>query len=95
MEHTDFSRRSFLKGASLAGLTAGILGAAELAAPRTAVAAESTEAASPNDYQKIFGEDTNYIPVKKAEWDQLNGFVAYDAKEFKDSEISRTDECDF
>lgn len=95
MEHTDFSRRSFLKGASLAGLTAGILGAAELAAPRTAVAAESTEAASLNDYQKIFGEDTNYIPVKKAEWDQLNGFVAYDAKEFKDSEISRTDECDF
>lgn len=65
MEHTDFSRRSFLKGASLAGLTAGILGAAELAAPRTAVAAESTEAASLNDYQKIFGEDTNYIPVKK------------------------------
>lgn len=95
MEHTDFSRRSFLKGAGLAGLTAGILGATELAAPRAAVAAEAAEGASLNEYQKVFGEDTNYIPVKKAEWDQLDGFVAYDAKEFKDSDIARTDECDF
>lgn len=95
MEHADFSRRSFLKGAGLAGLTAGIFGAGELAAPRVAVAAEATDAEGLNTYQKVFGENTNYIPVQKAEWDQLDGFVAYDAKEFSNSEIAHTDECDF
>lgn len=95
MEHADFSRRSFLKGAGLAGLTAGIFGAGELAAPRVAVAAEAADAKGLNTYQKVFGENTNYIPVQKAEWDQLDGFVAYDAKEFSDSEIAHTDECDF
>ena len=95
MEHTDFSRRSFLKGAGLAGLTAGIFGAAELAAPQAAHAAEAVEGSSFNKYQTVFGEDTNYIPVKKAKWDQLDGFVAYDEKEFADSDIIRTDECDF
>lgn len=95
MEHTDFSRRSFLKGAGLAGLTAGIFGAVELAAPQAAHAAEAAEGSSFNKYQTVFGEDTNYIPVKKAKWDQLDGFVAYDEKEFADSDIIRTDECDF
>lgn len=67
MEHADFSRRSFLKGAGLAGLTAGIFGAGELAAPRVAVAAEAADAKGLNTYQKVFGENTNYIPVQKAE----------------------------
>lgn len=65
MEHADFSRRSFLKGAGLAGLTAGIFGAGELAAPRVAVAAEAADAKGLNTYQKVFGENTNYIPVQK------------------------------
>lgn len=68
MDHATLSRRTFLKGAGLAGLAAGALGIAELATqPRqTALAAEASEGQSLNKYQTIFGEDTAYIPVKKA-----------------------------
>ena len=81
----------------MAGLTAGALGIAELATqPRqTALAAEASEGQSLNKYQTIFGEDTAYIPVKKATWDQLDGYVAYDDRAFEDADISRTDTCDF
>lgn len=97
MDHIDVSRRTFLKGAGLAGLTAGVLGAAGLAAQphQTALAAETTTGPSLNTYQTIFGENTQYIPVRKATWDQLDGYIAYDDKEFAESDISRTDTCDF
>lgn len=78
MEHANVSRRTFLKGAGFVGLTAGILGASELAAPshQVALAAQADEGQSLNKYQTIFGEGTQYIPVKKASWDQLDGYVA-------------------
>lgn len=96
MSRADVSRRTFLKGAGLAGLTAGVLGASELiASPPKAMAAEPDSGQGLNKYQTIFGDSTNYIPVKKAEWNQLDGFVAFDDKEFADSDLSRTDTCDF
>lgn len=97
MEQTDVSRRTFLKGAGLVGLTAGILGATEIitSPKQVALAAEAPEGQSLNKYQTVFGENTAYIPVKKAEWKQLDGYIAYEDKTFSDSDISRTDTCDF
>ncbi len=97
MDRTNLSRRTFLKGAGLVGLTAGALGVSELAAQphRVALAAEADGGPSLNTYQTIFGDSTQYIPVKKASWDQLDGYVAYDDKQFGDADIARTDTCDF
>lgn len=86
------SRRAFLSAAGLMGLGAGAVGIAGVAGPQTAVAAEA-EAKAP--YMETFGADTAYLPVKKAEWTQLNGPVGFEAEPVDPSQLTRTDTCDF
>ena len=98
MDQTGLSRRSFLMGAGVAGLAAGALGSAGiLGRPQSAFAAGEEAATSENEYlTSVFGkENTNYVPVKKFEWEKLEGPIAYESREIPASEIKRTDTCDF
>ncbi len=96
MEQSSVSRRNFLKGAGIGGLAVGMLSATEfIAGPKQALAEETATESTMNMYQKVFGEDTGYIPVKKGNWDQLNGFIGYEPNPLSDADATRTDTCDF
>lgn len=97
------SRRSFLTAAGFAGLVAGaagVVGAASglgTAAPTQAFAATGNTAGvdTANQPMNIYGADTAYIPVKKAEWTQMVGPVAYESRTIAADELTRQEECDF
>lgn len=98
MAETDLSRRSFLKSASLAAAAAGALGALGIAGTeKTAYAEEAVTATTETtpEYMALFGEETAYLPVKKAEWTMLSGPIGYESREIAEAEITRTDTCDF
>ncbi|WP_172623406.1 FAD-dependent oxidoreductase [Arabiibacter massiliensis] len=100
MQEAGISRRSFLRTAGLAGLAAGALGAVgTLGAPQPALADEAAGAqgaeGAANAYLNVFGEDTAYIPVKKAKWSQLSGPIAFEDRAIDAAEIAREEQCDF
>lgn len=92
------SRRAFLSAAGLMGLAVGAAGTLAAGEAGLAHADESADAAATNngfDCMRTFGDNTAYLPVKKAEWTQLNGPVGFEAEPVDPSLISRTDTCDF
>lgn len=92
------SRRAFLSAAGLMGLAVGATGAFAGSGSGVAYAGEPVGSAEGNPNagcMETFGPDTAYLPVKKAEWTQLNGPIGFEAEPVDPSKITRTDTCDF
>ena len=96
---TGMSRRAFLSAAGLMGLAVGATGTLAAGGISVAHADEPAGEAAAADEgfncMRTFGDDTAYLPVKKAQWIHLNGPVGFEAAPVDPSLISRTDTCDF
>ena len=95
MGEADVSRRSFLKGVGLAGLSAGAMGAFGSAgiafADDAAAGASSSDA---GDVYRQLASDTNLIPVNKAACPGPRGPVGFEDRDIAASEIGSTEDCD-
>ena len=97
------SRRDFLKaaGASMLG-AAAVAGAFDLARPGVAVASDAPASQAKGItnfetdlYSAVFPRDVRFVPVIDATTDMdRQGEVAFEMREFADSEIARTEEVD-
>lgn len=95
MGESDVSRRAFLKGVGLAGLSAGALGAWGTAGVAFAGESEGTSGeAADKVYQNALPGEANLIPVKKAECPSPRGPVAFEGREIAASEIASTEDCE-
>ncbi|OUO91992.1 FAD-binding dehydrogenase [Gordonibacter sp. An230] len=90
----DVSRRSFLKGVGMAGLSASALGA--LGTAGVALANEGAPAATSDqvDQYRRLACDTNLVPVKKAACPGPRGPIGFEDRDISASEIVSTEECD-
>ncbi len=48
-----------------------------------------------DQYLSIYGSDTAFIPVRKAEWTQMEGPIAFESRTIGADELTRQEECDF
>ena len=99
MEQARLSRRDFLRGAGLTGAAAaGMLafpGAGKAFADDGAADAQSTEATdSGNEYSKALGDDASLCPLRKADFPDPRGPIAFEDRDIAESEISSTEECE-
>lgn len=99
MQQEKMSRRAFLAAAGFAGLAAGATGLVGTTLAGTAHGDEPAPApvavGEDNPYLNIYGDETAYIPVRRAEWSELVGPVAFEDREIGADEIARTESCDF
>lgn len=86
MGGSDVSRRSFLKGIGLAGLSAGALGAWTTTGTAFADEGSTGEEAGGNIYEGAVSNEAT-CPGPR-------GPIAFDGHEIASSEIARTEECD-
>ena len=91
MGEYDVSRRSFLKGIGLAGLSAGTLGT--LGATGIAFADDAPVAESVDAYRQLACE-TALVPVKKAACPGPRGPVGFEDRDIAASDIASTEDCD-
>lgn len=91
----DLTRRSLLSGAAITGAAAA---AAAVGVTVTNKGKATTPAAETetNPYLHIYGDNVNYLPVKKpGEWNYMQGTPAFEDREIAESELMWTESCDF
>lgn len=91
MGEYDVSRRSFLKGIGLAGLSAGALGT--LGATGIAFADDAPAVEAGDAYRQL-ACDTALVPVKKAACPGPRGPVGFEDRDIAASDIASTEDCD-
>jgi len=88
MKKSNVSRRDFLKGAGLAGVTAGAFVAF---GGNTAVA---DEGANSSPYSLALGSDATMLPLRNAKCPGPIGPIAFEDRAIPESEIGSTEECE-
>ncbi len=94
MRENEVSRRSFLKGVGLAGLSAGACAALGTAPVAFADDAAPSGETGGSIYQSALPSEANLIPVKKAECPGPRGPIAFEGREIAGSEIVATEDCE-